>query len=217
MAGRREAARDERRRQIVDGALRVFASRGFLAATNRDIAMAAGIGSPGLIYHYFASKGELLRAVIERHSPPLQLLAHREEISALPVEAALRRIGSAFIQAVNDDQIGPCMRMMIGEASRSTEFAALLSEVGPMPLWRFLAGYLGDRMAAGLLRPEDPDAAARCFIGPLVSYMVQRRVLCQAAAAELDTHELLETTIRIFLHGMQLPAGAAAALPGASR
>ena len=44
---------NERRQQIIDGALDVFATKGFENATNKDIARASKIGSPALIYHYF--------------------------------------------------------------------------------------------------------------------------------------------------------------------
>ncbi|NIW45213.1 MAG: TetR family transcriptional regulator, partial [Gammaproteobacteria bacterium] len=44
---------ETRREEIIDAALRVFSEKGFNAATNKDIAKAAGIRSPGLIYHYF--------------------------------------------------------------------------------------------------------------------------------------------------------------------
>src|SRR5690348_12855530 len=50
MAGRKRDISGERRRQIIDGALQVFSSRGFAQATNKEIAQAAGIRSPGLIY-----------------------------------------------------------------------------------------------------------------------------------------------------------------------
>nr|MCR5661372.1 TetR family transcriptional regulator [bacterium] len=48
----REEHAEARREQIIQAALKVFSEKGFLAATNKDIAAAAGI-APGLIYHYF--------------------------------------------------------------------------------------------------------------------------------------------------------------------
>ena len=56
MPPRDEQDFESRRQQIIDGALQVFASKGFEKATNKDIAVASGIGSPGLIYHYFKDK-----------------------------------------------------------------------------------------------------------------------------------------------------------------
>ncbi|HCF29675.1 MAG TPA: TetR family transcriptional regulator, partial [Cyanobacteria bacterium UBA11049] len=47
MPPRDEQDFEVKRQQIIDGALQVFASKGFEKATNKDIAAAAGIGSPG--------------------------------------------------------------------------------------------------------------------------------------------------------------------------
>ena len=58
----------DRRDQIIDVAMRIFAQKGFIKATNKDIAREAGI-TPGLIYYYFESKGALLKAIIETRSP----------------------------------------------------------------------------------------------------------------------------------------------------
>ncbi len=63
-AGRMEQLREERRRDVLDAARRVFARRGFAAAKISDIASVAGI-SHGLVHHYFPSKEALFVAVIE--------------------------------------------------------------------------------------------------------------------------------------------------------
>ena len=56
-----------RRNQIIDTAMELFARQGYNKTTIKDISEAAGT-SMGLMYHYFASKDELLIAVFERHS-----------------------------------------------------------------------------------------------------------------------------------------------------
>jgi len=59
---------EDRREQILDSALRVFAHKGFASASNKDIAREAGI-TTGLIYHYFESKAALLKSLLEERSP----------------------------------------------------------------------------------------------------------------------------------------------------
>jgi AcrR family transcriptional regulator len=56
---RREQAREERRRQILEAAFSVFSRKGFNAANVSDVAAEAGV-SQGTIYWYFDSKEELL-------------------------------------------------------------------------------------------------------------------------------------------------------------
>jgi AcrR family transcriptional regulator len=62
--GKREIVQEEKRRAILDAALRVFAKQGFAAARISDIASAAGVGK-GTVYLYFASKEDLLMGVFE--------------------------------------------------------------------------------------------------------------------------------------------------------
>ena len=55
--------RDERREQILQAALKVFAVKGLAATKISDIATAAGL-SHGLIYHYFDSKDEIFTELV---------------------------------------------------------------------------------------------------------------------------------------------------------
>ena len=55
-----------RREQVLDAALEAFADRGYRGASMASIAERVGLTEPGLLHH-FASKPELLRAVIEHH------------------------------------------------------------------------------------------------------------------------------------------------------
>lgn len=98
MPRRRPQEYEARRLQIIEGALQVFSTRGFVQATNKDIAAAAGIRSPGLIYHYFKDKADLLRAVAEQHAPPMQVIMRGEEWMALPPAEALTQLGLAYMR-----------------------------------------------------------------------------------------------------------------------
>ena len=58
----------DKRRQILDAAVRVFARQGFHATRVSDIADEAGVAY-GLVYHYFRSKDEVLNELfVERWS-----------------------------------------------------------------------------------------------------------------------------------------------------
>ena len=80
-------ARQQERREatisaIKTAARRLFTARGFDATTIDDIAERAGVAK-GAVYHHFPSKEELFVAVLD---------GVQEEIAALPVPAASRRI-----------------------------------------------------------------------------------------------------------------------------
>lgn len=203
MPRRNEEHYEARRQRIIDGALHVFARKGFEQATNREIAAAAGIGSPGLIYHYFQDKSDLLRQVLEQRMPLLQLLTHPEELMSLSPAAALARFGRAYLQVMESPTSVAVMRVIVGEAIRRPQVARIVGEIGPNRAFRFLADYLRRQMDAGMLRRADPGVAARCFMGPLVLFVLSREVLEQPDALSMDAETVLATTLEVFLRGMQ--------------
>jgi TetR/AcrR family fatty acid metabolism transcriptional regulator len=77
-----EAPVVDKRRQILDAGIRVFARQGFHSCRVSDIADEAGVAY-GLVYHYFNSKDQVLNELFtERWS---LLLAAIEEIDAQPI------------------------------------------------------------------------------------------------------------------------------------
>ena len=56
---------EEREREILDAATRLFATAGFHATSTRKIAAAAGV-SEGTVFHYFGSKNELMLGILDR-------------------------------------------------------------------------------------------------------------------------------------------------------
>ena len=78
---------------ILACALDLFVSRGFAATRVADIAGAAGI-SPGLLYHYFPGKDDILVALLQNALPKLEAAAHELEALSAPaadkIRAALR-------------------------------------------------------------------------------------------------------------------------------
>src|ERR1700712_3510825 len=83
-AARTPAAAAEKRRLILDAAVRVFARQGFHACRVSDIADAAGVAY-GLVYHYFGSKDEVLDTLfLERWDVLLEAI---RELDAQPMPA----------------------------------------------------------------------------------------------------------------------------------
>ena len=201
-AGRRQAAVEERRQQILEGALQVFSRKGFVLATNRDIAEAAGIASPGLIYHYFKDKEDLLQAVMERFAPPMQILSQADELYRLPPVEALTRIGRLYLGLLDNSFGAAALRVMIGQMLREEEFAHTLAKIGPLRLLYFVADYLSSQMDKGEMRRCDPHIAARCFVGPLMLQVLGAAILRIPEIAEVSEEALLTQCVETFLQGM---------------
>ncbi|MBV9387242.1 MAG: TetR/AcrR family transcriptional regulator [Chroococcidiopsidaceae cyanobacterium CP_BM_ER_R8_30] len=207
MRSRDEQDFEERRQQIIDGALQVFSKKGFEKATNKDIAAASGIGSPGLIYHYFKDKGDLFQQVVEQRMPLLQLLTHsEEEMMGKPVREVLTVFAKSFLRVMENPTSIALMRLIGSEAIRQPHVAGVLNRIGPSRSIGFLTRYLEKQISAGVLKPVDPRAAARCFIGSLLAYLVTREVFLQPDAQQLEPDAMVETTVEIFLQGVQFYA-----------
>ena len=200
---RNEQEYNERREQILDGALRVFADKGFVRATNKDIAEAAGIGSPALLYHYFKDKEAILCAALEQHVPLLQIVAHPEDFMGLPPEQALLYAGRAYLKMMQDPPMNSVIKLLLGELLRQPKLATTFIEWGPRRALDFLTHYLQAQMDNGTLRRTNPDFAARIFIGPLVTVKISQILLPQPNALYVDADRLLETHIDVFLRGLR--------------
>jgi AcrR family transcriptional regulator len=210
MPPRDEQDFEDRRQQIIDGALTVFSEKGFERATNKDIAEAAGIGSPGLIYHYFKDKSDLFQQVLEHRAPVLQLISRGESLMDLPPREVLTLFGTTFIQTLGNRTAIAMFKLILSEAVRHPLVAEMFNKIGPGRGFAFLMRYLAHQMDIGALRHADPGAAVRCFVGPLLAYMLTREVFRQPDSSTLTPETMVATVVETFLHGMS-PSGAGGA------
>lgn len=202
MPPRDEHDYEARRQQIIEGALQVFSREGFEKATNIDIARAARIKSPGLIYHYFKDKADLFQQVVEERASVLHFLLRGDEMMDREPRQVLTEFAQSFITTLDNRASIPMFKMMLGESVRKPAVAAMFNRVGPWRAFRFLTRYLEHQMDLGNLRRMDPGAATRCLIGPLLAFVLTREVFIQADAATLSVETMVETTVTVFLEGM---------------
>jgi AcrR family transcriptional regulator len=92
---RNEVLRNERRAEILEGALALFAEHGYAETTVRMIAEAIGM-SQGLLYRYFPSKDDLLRAIFEESMRDVQASFAAADEGVTPDEKLERLIRAAF-------------------------------------------------------------------------------------------------------------------------
>lgn len=204
MASRNDNDYENRKQQIMDAALNVFAHKGFEKATNKEIAKTAGIKSPGLIYHYFQNKRDLFQQAIEAKSSDLQLLFKSDALMDLPPREALTRLGLHFVNMASNPHFMLLYRAILGEAIKRPQLAQLLSEVGPARLINFLRRYLSHHMELGNLRPMEPSIAARCFLGPILAYFLTKDIFLQEDIQQVSGEEMVANAVEIFLQGMEV-------------
>lgn len=100
--GRRAEVRGTARERLLDAAARVFAERGYRAASVEDVAIEAGV-TKGAFYWNFKSKEEVLFALLdERVDQPVQALI--EHARATAGDEAITRFVSETMAGVMDQQ-----------------------------------------------------------------------------------------------------------------
>jgi AcrR family transcriptional regulator len=116
MASRNAQNAAEKRRLILDAAVRVFARQGFNQCRVSDIADEAGVAY-GLVYHYFRSKDEVLDTLfLERWNVMLDVI---RELDArdVPARDKLYALASFIIESYRHDP--DLMKVIIVEVTRA--------------------------------------------------------------------------------------------------
>lgn len=164
-----------KRRQILDGARRVFFERGFEAASMDAITRAAGV-SKGTVYAYFPSKEHLVAALvsIEKREQAERILSlDRADPSIAHV---LETLGARLILAMAQPEAVARLRMVVGVAPRLPEIGRAFYEDGPQLGAETLGAYLAALVKDGRMAIDEPVRAARQFLD-LCLADISRRII----------------------------------------
>lgn len=195
-AGKKRIGAEERRRQLIEVALRQFAEQGYDGTATRDIAEEAGVAE-ALLFRHFPNKREILRAVIQAYGPRGDFQALAPEIAEQPVEEALVRIYTRRVDLLWENRL--FVRLVMTESKKpgeaSEEFRAMLEE-GP----RLVADFLRERVHAGELRSLNAEAAAALLGGAVFSFFMRHQRLSPEVGQPLCRNFVREA-VELFLRG----------------
>jgi AcrR family transcriptional regulator len=187
-----------KRRQILDGARKLFLDLGFDAASMGEIARAAGV-SKGTLYVYFADKYRLFEAIVERESLEQGKVAFNLDPER-DVTTTLTEFGQAYIRLLCRPGGGSATRTVMAIAERMPDVGRRYYENVVALTSRRLAAYLEARVAAGDLAIEDCELAATQFTQMCQATLFQPFIF-QAAPAPSAARiaRVVESATRIFL------------------
>jgi AcrR family transcriptional regulator len=163
MANGRNGA--DKRRAILDAAIRVFARQGFHSARVSDVAQEAGVAY-GLVYHYFDSKDQMLNELFtERWS--LLLAAIREADTELNSPREKLETAAGFI--IESYRHNPeLMKVIIVEVTRAANSFGRTHLPEIREAYDQIAKIVADAQESGEFRDDvDPDFAAMLFYGAI--------------------------------------------------
>ena len=151
-----------KRRQILDGARKVFMDLGFDGASMGEIARSAGV-SKGTLYVYFADKNRLFEAIVEEETLEQGKLAFNFDPTR-DVPTTLREFGKAYIELLCRPGGGSAIRTVMAIAERMPDVGRRYYEnVLEKTIGRF-ADYLAARVKAKEIAIDDFQLAASQFM-----------------------------------------------------
>jgi AcrR family transcriptional regulator len=153
----------DKRRLILDAAVRVFARQGFHTCRVSDIADEAGVAY-GLVYHYFSSKEEILDTLfLERWDVMLAAIAEADRAASSPREK-LRAIASFIVDSYRHDP--DLMKVIIVEVTRAANTFGRTHLAKILQAYEGIAGIVQGAQDEQVFRSEvDAMFAAQAFYG----------------------------------------------------
>src|SRR5712675_1297831 len=187
-----------KRRQILDGARKVFMDLGFDGASMNEIARAAGV-SKGTLYVYFADKSRLFEAIVEAEALEKARIAYNLDPKR-DAETTLREFGRIYIGTMCRPGGGSSIRTVMAIAERMPEVGRQFYENVIALTIRRLADYLDAHVAAGDLEIEDSELAATQFMQMCQATLFQPFIFQAAPAPSAErSARVVKRATRMFL------------------
>jgi TetR/AcrR family fatty acid metabolism transcriptional regulator len=153
----------DRRRSILDAAVKVFARQGFHACRVSDIADEAGVAY-GLVYHYFSSKDEVLNTLfLERWGVMLQMIREVDSLQ-IAVREKLAAIASFIVDSYAHDP--DLMKVIIVEVTRAANSFGQTHLEEIREAYRLIAEIVAKAQQEGVFKADiEAQFAAMVFYG----------------------------------------------------
>ncbi|MDQ1522507.1 MAG: hypothetical protein QOE47_431 [Pyrinomonadaceae bacterium] len=164
-------AGEDRRKQILLVAMRLFSQRGFRGTTTKEIAQAAGV-SEAMVFRHYANKEELYSAIIDHKAcadnfqRPCDIvpdaLARRDDRAVFT--------GLALAMMRHHEHDTEFLRLLTHSALEGHELANMFWDRNVRGMYDFLGSYIRDRQREGAMRDIDPTIVVRGFLGMVIHH-----------------------------------------------
>jgi TetR/AcrR family transcriptional regulator, fatty acid metabolism regulator protein len=186
---------EDKRRRILQAAVKVFARKGYFAARVSEIARRAGIAD-GTIYLYFRNKEDILVSLFDEVMAEHVQKAREElqEVEGAP--ARLQRIAEHHLRVLGADRDLAVVFQV--ELRQSTKFMERFTASWLQDYFALVSEVIAQGQAEGTLRPELPrKLVTKAFFGVLdemvTSWIIGRK--------DYDLARLAEPVADLFLRG----------------
>lgn len=198
------SARAERslatRTKLIEAARELFAERGFAAVGTEEIVAAAGV-TRGALYHHFADKRDLFRAVHERLEEDL-VAGIAAALSAAATDDPIEAMGVA-VGAFLDAAVDPGRARITLVDAPSVLGWAEWREIDARYGLGLAEAALGAAVEAGRIEPQPLRPLAHL----LLAAMGEAGIIVATAADPVAARPEVEAALRSLLDGLARPAG----------
>jgi len=189
-----------KRRQILEGARKVFMDLGFDGASMGEIARAAGV-SKGTLYVYFADKSGLFEAIVEEETLSQGKVTFNFDPER-DVTTTLMEFGQAYIQMLCRPGGGSATRTVMAIAERMPEVGRRFYNNVVAHTIAGLAAYLEARTRSGDLAIDDCQLAATQFMQMCQASLFMPFIFQAAPAPSAERiAQVVGSATRMFLAG----------------
>jgi TetR/AcrR family transcriptional regulator, fatty acid metabolism regulator protein len=193
----RRNGQEEKRRRLLEAAVRVFARKGYHAARIGDIAEEAGVAY-GLLYHYFSSKEEVLRSVFRDTWRALILTIQNVAEGDDPPPEQLRKVAEILLRSWRREP--DLVRVLVLEVTRSSLLAGEMDEV--VASFAAIQEIIERGQADGSIRADlDPRLASYVFYGA-IDELLTGWVLGRLPDSDDDLARAERTVVEIVTGGL---------------
>ncbi|MFZ4808057.1 MAG: TetR/AcrR family transcriptional regulator [Hyphomicrobiaceae bacterium] len=188
---------EQRPDAILAAAFEAFSENGYAETRIDDVAARAGI-SKGLVYVYFKTKEELLKAVIRAVLVPRvdQLTAEIEQ-SRLPASALVRGPVLAFMQEMARSRMHVVLRLLLAEGPKHPDLTAFYHDEIIARGKRLMRHIIERGVAAGEFRPSALGDFPHLLVAPVVMGLIWKALF--ERHEPLDTDRMLQCHIELVL------------------
>ena len=193
----RSVAQEEKRRLILAAAVRVFARAGYHSCRVGDITEEAGVAH-GLLYHYFASKEEVLETVFRETWTEVLDAFTAVETSGEPAREQLRQVAAILLRAWRRDP--DLVRVLVREVARSPQVQSKVDELGLA--FKAIERIVKGGQADGAFRADlEPRLLSWIFYGA-IEEILTGWVLGQLPDGDDDVAAAERTVVEVLCAGM---------------
>lgn len=204
-----KAKAETRADDLLDAALELFTQKGFAETRVEEIAVRAGV-SKGTVYLYFASKEEVLYAIVRRAVTPiadqaLTMIGDFDGDPRVDITVVAKMVGARLA----DPEFTAVPRLIIREVQGFPGLAEMYRREVIDRMMPGVGGLVQRGIDQGYLRQVDPDLTIRSIVGPIFFHILMASVFGILPEDGLALDRLIDNHLSILFDGLSTPGARA--------